>query len=136
MKVVLIACASAIVATVLFSGIYSPVPSSSGPIFVVNRYTGSVTFCLPSYCKELLPPPPPPPPPPPLASFKSATGVNFDVAAARKDGVSDADIATFLAGKPGFNIDAARKAGYSDTEIVNYLALPSPGAGDPRAKPH
>lgn len=48
----------------------------------------------------------------------------FDVAAARADGVSDADIATFLAPKLGFNLEQARKDGVADSAIVDFLSPP------------
>lgn len=48
--------------------------------------------------------------------------IQFDTAAARADGVSDADIATFLAGRAGFDLAAARKDGISDAAIVDFLA--------------
>jgi hypothetical protein len=46
----------------------------------------------------------------------------FNIAAARKAGASDAEIAEFLAGKANFDIDAARKAGADDTQIAAHLA--------------
>lgn len=47
---------------------------------------------------------------------------DFDVAAARADGVSDTDIATFLAPRLGFNLEQARKDGVADTAIVDFLS--------------
>lgn len=53
----------------------------------------------------------------------------FDLTAARADGVSDADIAAFLAPQVGFDLNAARRDGVSDSAIVEFLS-PAP-AGPP-----
>lgn len=49
----------------------------------------------------------------------------FNIEAARKDGISDADIANHLAGIHRFNVDAARADGVSDAEIADHLAQKS-----------
>jgi len=46
----------------------------------------------------------------------------FNIAAARKAGASDAEIAEFLAGKANYDLDAARKAGANDAQIAAHLA--------------
>jgi hypothetical protein len=56
-KVTLVACTTVLLATTLFSGFYNVVPVPSGAIYVVNKYTGGVTFCPGSFCNELGPPP-------------------------------------------------------------------------------
>ena len=45
----------------------------------------------------------------------------FDVAAAKKAGYSDAEIAEFLGQQKGFDAAAAMKAGYSPVELIDYL---------------
>jgi len=58
-KIILIACATVVVATVLFSGFYNVAVIPAGAIYVVNKFTGDATFCNGSGCKELgLPPSP------------------------------------------------------------------------------
>lgn len=46
----------------------------------------------------------------------------FDVAAARKSGYSDDEIADFLSQQAGFDLAGAKKAGYSSAEIVSGLS--------------
>jgi len=46
----------------------------------------------------------------------------FDVAAARKDGVPDSQIADYLASKVNFDLKAARNDNVPDSQIVDYLA--------------
>ena len=46
----------------------------------------------------------------------------FDVAAAKKEGYSDAEIAEHLAKQKGFDIAGARKEGYSDAELLSHLS--------------
>lgn len=46
----------------------------------------------------------------------------FDYAAARQDGVSDAEIAEFLAQQQGFDLNAARKDGVSDYAVISFLS--------------
>lgn len=48
--------------------------------------------------------------------------LDFDTAAARADGIPDADIAAFLAGRAGFDLAAARRDGVSDEAIVDFLS--------------
>lgn len=50
--------------------------------------------------------------------------VDYDVAGARAAGVSDADIASYLASKTGYDLDGAQKAGVPTNEIINHLAPP------------
>lgn len=50
----------------------------------------------------------------------------FDVAAARKEGYSDAEIADYLAKRDSFDVAAARKEGYTDQEIVGHLSARKP----------
>lgn len=45
----------------------------------------------------------------------------FDIAAARKAGYSDAEIAGFLGERNSFDVEGARKAGYSDADILGKL---------------
>ena len=45
----------------------------------------------------------------------------FNVLAAKKDGWTDADIASFLAEKNSWNIEEAKKDGWSDKEVVSFL---------------
>src|SRR5262245_40856077 len=52
----------------------------------------------------------------------SPFATHFNIEAARKDGLSDTDIAEHLAQRAGFNIAAARKDGIPDKEIAEYLA--------------
>lgn len=47
---------------------------------------------------------------------------NFDLAAAKKAGYSNAEITQFLSERNGFDIQGAKKAGYSDDEILAKLA--------------
>lgn len=62
----------------------------------------------------------------------------FDAAAARADGVSDADIAAFLAPRAGFDLARARKDGVSDAAIIDFLAPevagPPASAAPPKPK--
>jgi hypothetical protein len=63
----------------------------------------------------------------------------FDIEAARKDGVSDSQIADYLAQKSGFDIGKARNDGVADSDIVGYLnnkidAPQKPGIGEDLAK--
>lgn len=134
MKVVLVACASAVATTVLFSGFYSVVPQPAGGAYVVNKYTGAVSYCLPSFCKEVSSPPPPAPP---LSFFdKGSTAapftmadaavrphptLNYNVVAARAAGYTEVEIADYLADKANFAIAAARKDGVTDEAIINFL---------------
>lgn len=46
----------------------------------------------------------------------------FDIAAAKKEGYSDAEIADHLAKQKGFDIAGARKEGYSDAELLSHLS--------------
>jgi len=46
----------------------------------------------------------------------------FDIDAARRDGVTDSQIADYLASRSNFDITQARKDGVADTEIANYLS--------------
>ncbi|MGL4650117.1 MAG: hypothetical protein ACRC1H_11955, partial [Caldilineaceae bacterium] len=46
----------------------------------------------------------------------------FDVAAARKEGYSDAEIADYLAKRSSFDAVGARKEGYTDAELVTHLS--------------
>lgn len=48
--------------------------------------------------------------------------LDFDTEAARADGVPDAEIAKFLAGRAGFDLVAARRDGVSDEAIVDFLS--------------
>jgi hypothetical protein len=45
----------------------------------------------------------------------------YNVLAAKRAGLTDADIAEYLAGKSGYKLQEARKAGLEDGEIVSYL---------------
>lgn len=62
----------------------------------------------------------------------------FDLAAARKAGYTDAEIADGLAQRLSFDIGRARSAGYSDGEIITRLiqqnSTLSPGAAIPTAQ--
>jgi alkylhydroperoxidase/carboxymuconolactone decarboxylase family protein YurZ len=51
----------------------------------------------------------------------------FDVAAAKRAGYSDAEIAEFLGQQKGFDAAGAMKAGYTPTELIEHL-----GAGAPQ----
>ena len=53
----------------------------------------------------------------------------FDVAAAKKAGYTEAQIADFLASEKGFDASAAREAGYDDAQLVSHLS-----AGEPAVK--
>lgn len=50
----------------------------------------------------------------------------FNVAGARKEGYSDAEIAEYMATEKKFNVKGARTDGYSDTEIVDFLTTYEP----------
>lgn len=52
----------------------------------------------------------------------------FDVAGARAEGYSDAEIADYLASQSKFDAAAARTEGYSDSEIIAHLQPPKPPA--------
>ena len=58
----------------------------------------------------------------------------FDVAAARKAGYSEAEIASYLASQKKFDLSGAKEAGYSDAEIIGHLAGPGP-APTPKGRP-
>ena len=45
----------------------------------------------------------------------------YDVLGAKKAGLSDADIADYLASSSEYDLEAARKAGVSNKEIISYL---------------
>lgn len=45
----------------------------------------------------------------------------YDVLGAKKAGLSDADIAEYLASSSDYDLEAARKAGVSNKEIISYL---------------
>lgn len=47
--------------------------------------------------------------------------MSFDVAAAKRAGYSDSDIANYLAQQQKFDIAGARKAGHSDGDIIDHL---------------
>src|SRR6516162_3362225 len=61
-----------------------------------------------------------------------ANGQQYDVAGARKAGISDDQILLELRGKLGdqFNVDGALKAGVSKSDIINEMAK-----GNPQAAP-
>lgn len=46
----------------------------------------------------------------------------FDIEAARRDGVTDSQIADYLAAQSNFDIETARRDGVPDTEIAGYLS--------------
>lgn len=46
----------------------------------------------------------------------------FDIEGARKEGYSDAEIASYLAQKTQFDVTGAKKEGYSDADIISYLS--------------
>lgn len=46
----------------------------------------------------------------------------FDFEAAKRDGVTDSQIADYLASKSGFDIESARRDGVQDIEIADYLS--------------
>ena len=48
--------------------------------------------------------------------------MSFDVAAARKAGYSDAEIAQYLGQQHGFDADGAMKSGYAPEEIISHLS--------------
>lgn len=50
------------------------------------------------------------------------SGLDFDTATARADGVSDTAIADFLAKQMNYDLAGARQAGLTDTQIVDFLA--------------
>lgn len=50
----------------------------------------------------------------------------FDIAGARKEGYSDAEIADYLASSKNYDAAAARKEGYSDAEIISHLSTEKP----------
>jgi len=56
--------------------------------------------------------------------------MGFNIEAARRDGVTDSEIADYLAGANGFNIEAARKDGVPDAEIAAFLSSPTDTTGD------
>ena len=58
----------------------------------------------------------------------------FDIIAARNDGISDVEIAQYLASKTGFNLDAAVDDGVPVSEILGHL-LSKTDAGTSRQKP-
>lgn len=60
-------------------------------------------------------------PTPPLPLPKQ---VSYNVAGARKAGLSEDTIAAFLATKTGYDYERAREAGVTDREIINQLAPP------------
>jgi hypothetical protein len=56
----------------------------------------------------------------------------FDVAAAKKAGYTDTEIAQFLATAEGFDVQKAKQAGYTDADIIGFLsdrAKPKPARG-------
>jgi hypothetical protein len=55
----------------------------------------------------------------------------FDIAAARKAGYSDTEIADFLGQQSKFDVAGARQAGYSDADVISHLA----GTPAPKAAP-
>lgn len=52
LRVVVFAGLAIIFATIIFSGFFAVVPQSAGGIYVVNKYTGSVTFCIANTCRD------------------------------------------------------------------------------------
>lgn len=54
--------------------------------------------------------------------------MQFDVAGAKREGYSEAEIAGFLASRSRFDIDGARKEGYEDKDIIAYLMAGKGGA--------
>jgi hypothetical protein len=46
----------------------------------------------------------------------------FDVAAAKKAGYTDTEIAQFLATSEGFDVQKAKQAGYTDADIIGFLS--------------
>jgi hypothetical protein len=61
----------------------------------------------------------------------------FDIAAARKAGATDAQVADFLAAELDFDVAAARQAGASDAELADFLSSKASGApaADPTGRP-
>jgi hypothetical protein len=58
--------------------------------------------------------------------------VDYDVAGARKAGVSDTAIASYLAEKTGYNLAGALKAGVTPEAVIDHLApTPAPAAPEP-----
>lgn len=58
--------------------------------------------------------------------------MGFDVASARKEGYSDAEIAQHLAESAGIDISQARENGYSDLDVIQELGhMPAPIPRDP-----
>jgi hypothetical protein len=51
-KAVIFAGAAIIITTIMFSGFFTVVPQAAGGIYVVNKYTGSVTYCIATTCRE------------------------------------------------------------------------------------
>jgi regulator of protease activity HflC (stomatin/prohibitin superfamily) len=49
-KAAIIAGVAIIIATIMVSGFFTVVPQAAGGIYVVNKYTGSVTYCVANTC--------------------------------------------------------------------------------------
>ena len=49
-KAAMFAGAAVIIAAIMFSGFFTTVPETAGGVYVVNRYTGSVTYCFGASC--------------------------------------------------------------------------------------
>lgn len=54
--------------------------------------------------------------------------LKYDYLAAKKAGLTDTDIANYLASQSGYDIEGAREAGLKDNEIISYLNRTEAGA--------
>ena len=55
-KVVIIASATLLVATIASTGFFTVVAQPGGGIYIVNKYTGSVSFCANALCRDAVTP--------------------------------------------------------------------------------
>ena len=51
-RAIIFAGAAIIITTIIFSGFFIVVPQAAGGIYVINKYTGSVTFCVANTSKD------------------------------------------------------------------------------------
>lgn len=54
MKAVMVAGAVVLVATILNAGFFTVVPLQGSGVYVVNKYTGSVTHCAGPACRDAM----------------------------------------------------------------------------------
>ncbi len=55
-RAIIFAGVAVVIATVIFSGFFTVVPHAGGGIYVVNKYTGGVTYCATKLCVDAGPP--------------------------------------------------------------------------------